>query len=125
MAIVGLHHVQVNVPVAPAEEARRFYGELLGLEEMPRPGSLSDAGRSGIWYRAGESEFHIFFNPDSPLEREVSSRHPALLVDDLPALRKQLEAAGVELEGAIRIAGRERFFVRDPFGNRIELLRFV
>ena len=125
MAIVGLHHVQVNVPSGRADEVRRFYGEVLGLEEMPRPDSLSDAGRSGIWYRLGESEFHSFFNPDPALERETSSRHPALLVDDVPALREQLEAAGAELEQAIPIGGRERFFVRDPFGNRIELMGFA
>ena len=125
MGIVGLHHVQVNVPAARADEARRFYGEVLGLEEMPRPDSLSDAGRGGVWYRVGESEFHIFFNPDPALEQESSSRHPALLVDDVPALRKQLGAAGAELEEAIPIGGRERFFVRDPFGNRIELMEVV
>ena len=124
MAIVGLHHVQVNVPSGRADEVRRFYGEVLGLEEMPRPDSLSDAGRSGIWYRLGESEFHIFFNPDPALERETSSRHPALLVDDVPALREQLEAAGRGRSGR-GVLGRERFFVRDPFGNRIELMGFA
>ncbi len=45
MAIVSLQHVQLIIPAGQADEARRFYGELLGLEGMPRPQSLSDAGR--------------------------------------------------------------------------------
>lgn len=122
MPIVGLHHVQLNVPAAAADEAKRFYGELLGLEEMPRPESLSEAGRSGAWYKCGDNEVHLFFNPDPSLPREASSRHPAFLVDGLAELRSRLESFGAELEEAIPIEGRERFFVRDPFGNRIELM---
>ena len=53
-----------------------------------------------------------------------SSRHPGFLVDDLDALRRKLEGAKVELEEAIPINGRERFFCRDPFGNRLEFLSF-
>jgi catechol 2,3-dioxygenase-like lactoylglutathione lyase family enzyme len=79
----SLQHVQVNVPEAAAAEARRFYGDLLGLLEIERPRSLSDAGRKGIWYRIGE---------------EIGIASP--------------------------IAGRERFFTRDPGGNRIEFLSF-
>jgi catechol 2,3-dioxygenase-like lactoylglutathione lyase family enzyme len=125
MGIVGLHHVQVNVPASGEEEAKRFYGGLLGLEEMARPESLSEAGRAGAWYRCGENELHLYFNPEMAEERETSSRHPAFLVDDLSALKSRLAAAGAELEEAIPIGGRERFFVRDPFGNRIELMAFA
>lgn len=125
MGIVGLHHVQVNIPLAGAGEAKQFYGELLGLDEMSRPGSLSDAGRDGAWYRCGKDELHLYFNPDIPVAKETSSRHPAFLVDDLAALKSRLAEAGAELEEAIPIEGRERFFVRDPFGNRIELMAFA
>lgn len=124
MAIVGLHHVQMNVPASLADEAKRFYGELLGLEEMPRPQSLSEAGRAGAWYRCGPNEVHLYFNPELD-GRETSSRHPAFLVDGLAALRERLQAAGAELAEAIPIGGRERFFVRDPAGNRIELMAFA
>lgn len=125
MAILGLHHVQINVPGARATEARRFFEELLGLEEIPRPASLAEAGRSGVWYRCGENEFHVFFAPDGDFQEDRSSRHPAFLVDDLGALRQRLDASGVELEAAIPIVGRERFFCRDPFGHRLEFLSFA
>jgi hypothetical protein len=40
-------------------------------------------------------------------------------------LRARLQSAGVELEDAIPIDGRERFFCRDPFGHRFEFLSFA
>lgn len=121
MAVVGLHHVQVNVPLSIEAEALRFYGEIVGLERMDRPQSLSDAGRRGVWFRCGEQEFHVFSNPEE-FDPSVSSQHPALLVDDLVALRERLVAEGFEIEEAIPIAGRARFLTRDPGGNRIEFL---
>jgi catechol 2,3-dioxygenase-like lactoylglutathione lyase family enzyme len=125
MTIVSLQHVQLNVPLSRAGEARRFYGDLLGLEEMPRPGSLSEAGREGAWYRTGPGqELHLYFNPDGGFDASASDQHPALISDDLGGLRERLAADGVALEEAIPIAGRERFFARDPGGNRIEFLSF-
>ncbi len=125
MTILGLHHVQINVPEARSAEARRFFEELLGLEQMPRPESLSNASRSGVWYRCGENEFHVFFAPDGEFKEDRSSRHPAFAVDDLAGLRQRLESAGLALEEAIPINGRERFFCRDPFGHRLEFLSFT
>ncbi|MCH7953963.1 MAG: VOC family protein [Chloroflexi bacterium] len=125
MSIVSLQHVQMIVPAALADEARRFYGELLGLEEMRRPQSLSDAGRTGVWYRIGDQELHLRFETDPDGEPELSDRHPALVTNDLDGLRKRLSAAGCELDKAIPIEGRARFFARDPGGNRIEFLAFT
>ena len=125
MTILGLHHVQINVPEGRVSEARRFFGELLGFEEMPRPDSLSKAARNGVWYRCGDNEFHVFFAPEGKFREDRSSRHPAFLVAGLEALRSRLKAAGVELEDAIPIDGRERFFCRDPFGHRLEFLSFA
>jgi catechol 2,3-dioxygenase-like lactoylglutathione lyase family enzyme len=125
MTILGLHHFQINVPAARAAEAHRFFEDLLGFEEMPRPDSLSNAGRNGVWYRCGENEFHVFFAPDGEFQEDRSSRHPAFLVADLEALRARLDSAAVDLEDAIPIDGRERFFCRDPFGHRLEFLSFA
>jgi catechol 2,3-dioxygenase-like lactoylglutathione lyase family enzyme len=125
MAVVGLHHVQVNVPLDKEADAHRFYGEIIGLERMERPQSLSDAGRRGVWFRCGEQEFHVFSNPEQQFDPRTSSQHPALLVDDLDALRERLVADGYEIEEAIPIAGRRRFLTRDPGGNRIEFLSLV
>jgi catechol 2,3-dioxygenase-like lactoylglutathione lyase family enzyme len=122
MSVLGLHHVQVNVPLAVEAEAHRFYGELVCMEPVARPQSLSDAGRRGVWFRCGEQEFHVFSNPAAGFDPTASSQHPALLVDDLEALRGRLTDAGYEIEEAIPIEGRARFLTRDPGGNRIEFL---
>jgi catechol 2,3-dioxygenase-like lactoylglutathione lyase family enzyme len=125
MSVIGLQHVQVNVPLICEEEAQRFYGELVGMEPISRPQSLSDAGRRGVWFRCGEQELHVFSNPTAGFDPSASSQHPALLVDDLEALRGRLTDAGYEVEEAIPIEGRARFFARDPGGNRIEFLSFT
>jgi len=114
----ALHHAAVTVPTERLDEARRFYSELLGLDEAPRP--EAELGRPGIWYTLGATELHIQCRDGAEPDR--SDRHPALVVGDLDALRERLRANGVELEDTPTLMGRRRFFCRDPFGNRIELM---
>ena len=116
MRITGLHHVQVSITAGGEPAARRFYGELLGLAEIEKPGSLADRG--GVWFACGAQQLHC------GVETEVvrSRRHPALLTDDLEALRHRLVGAGLRPDEDRQIPGFLRFYVEDPFGNRIELL---
>ena len=116
--ILGLDHTAIVVPTERLEEARRFYSGLLGLEETPRPDA--ELGRPGIWYRLGEAQLHIQCRDDAAPDR--SDRHPALVVDDLPALERRLRANDVAVDEAPTLLGRKRFFCRDPFGNRIEFV---
>jgi len=44
------------------------------------------------------------------------------LVEDLPGLRRLLEAAGFRSKIDEPLEGYDRIYVDDPFGNRIELL---
>jgi hypothetical protein len=46
-----------------------------------------------------------------------------LLVDDLATLVTRLEAAGYATKPDNLLAGYDRAYVHDPFGNRIELLQ--
>ena len=114
--ILGLHHVQLAAPAGCEEQARRFFGDLLGLEELPKPESL--AGRGGVWFRAGAQELHIGVEQDFSPARKA---HPAFAVADVEALRARLEAAGVATQDAPPIDGLARFYVADPWGNRVEL----
>jgi len=108
----------VNLSVDDVEAARRFYGETLGLVPAPRP---PDAGRAGCWFRLGESEIHC--SEERGADNARSKRHVAFEVDDLAALRSRLENAGFAIEEGRPISGVDRFFTRDPAGNRIELYR--
>ena len=119
MPITGLDHVQVAAPHAPDTEARAraFYGDLLGLREIPKPESVRATG--GVWFITDSGDLHIGLEePFSPARKA----HPAFVVSGLEAMRGILEAAGVPISEAQPIPGIDRFYVHDPFGNRIELM---
>ena len=43
MRIIGIDHIQLAMPAGGEDAARRFYGGVLGLEEMPKPAALARA----------------------------------------------------------------------------------
>src|SRR3954454_12249398 len=76
MSIVGLDHVQVAAPPGCDGDARRFYGGLLGLAELPKPAAL--AGRGGTWFALGSGQqLHVGVEEDFA---PALKAHPALLV---------------------------------------------
>ena len=114
-----MDHVQVAAPrTANVEEkARAFYGRMLGLREIEKPDALKPKG--GVWFSLGRGELHVGLEDDF---RPARKAHPAFAVDDVNGLREWLEAAGYETADAEEIPGVQRFYVHDPFGNRIELM---
>ena len=111
--------MQVAAPVGCEGAARRFYGELLGLSELEKPEALR--GRGGVWFACGADQLHIGVTPDfSP----ATKAHPALRAApaDLDRLAERLTAAGVEVRWDDAIPGLRRFYVADPWDNRIELI---
>ena len=119
--IVSLDHVQVAAPAGCEEAARSFYGALLGLEEIAKPPGL--AARGGVWFRVGGQELHV-----GVAERfaAATKAHPALRAvsrDALAQLVATLEEYRIEVSrpDAEEIPGTLRCYVRDPWGNRIEL----
>lgn len=106
------------MPEGGEPKARAFYSGVLGMEEIPKPTSI--AGRGGCWFRSGQAELHLGVEtPFAPARKA----HPALATDDLAAMRKLCEDAGIETQDAVDLPARQRFFVADPFGNRIEILQ--
>ena len=118
MAVYGIDHVQLAIPVGGEPLARRFYGELLGLMEVPKPPNL--AARGGAWFQCGPLRLHLGVEPDF---HPAKKAHPALLVRDLPGLLRTLTGAGCEVKyDSESVQGFDRAFTSDPFGNRIELI---
>ena len=115
MTIIALDHVQLAMPVGGETLARGFYVGILGLSEVPKPAEL--AGRGGCWFARGDVHVHLGVEADF---RPAKKAHPAFRVAGLAALRSQLDASGYATRDDIAIDGMERFFVDDPFGNRIE-----
>ncbi|QWZ08369.1 glyoxalase [Nocardioides panacis] len=120
-----IHHVQVSCPPGGEDLARRFYGEGLGLPEVPKPPAL--ATRGGCWFRGADGggvEVHVGVETGFTPARKA---HPAFLLEDGAAL----DATGVRLErlGFVvdrteehTFPGHRRFHAADGHGNRVELL---
>ncbi|HET9071409.1 MAG TPA: VOC family protein [Acidimicrobiales bacterium] len=117
MLVRRIDHVQLAMPAGGEDRARAFYAGLLGIPEQPKPAHL--ARRGGCWFERGELKLHLGVEADFRAARKA---HPALLVDDLPALVAGLRAAGVAVGDDEPLPGYRRVYVDDPFGNRIELL---
>ncbi len=107
-----LHHVSVRV--RDVDRSRQFYERVLGVAPAARP----DLGFPGEWYRAGSSEIHLI-GQERLAESGIdpSDPHFALEVNDLPALRHTLDAAGIPYLAL----GDGVLWVHDPDGNTIEL----
>jgi len=118
MTILALHHVQLAMPKDQEDAARRFFVDLLGMAEIPKPANL--AKRGGCWFQAGNVHLHLGVEePFTPARKA----HPALLVDDLEALVTRLTSAGADMRPDEPLKGFARTYVSDPFGNRIELMQ--
>jgi catechol 2,3-dioxygenase-like lactoylglutathione lyase family enzyme len=119
IGIVEINHIQITVPKAAEEASKRFYREMLGLEEIPKPGNST--GRGGAWFRQGSVEVHLSVE-DAAAENNSSRRHICYLVADLAEAATRLRNAGIEILPDDRpISGWKRFYVRDPGANKIEI----
>ena len=117
MKIQSIDHVQLAMPSGREADARRFYSGILGIPERPKPPNL--AARGGCWFERGPLKVHLGVEADF---RPARKAHPALVVEDLPALEQALRAGGCVVKGDAPLEGYRRIFVDDPFGNRLELM---
>lgn len=116
--INGINHVQATIPVGAEAEARAFYGELLGLKEIDKPEVLKKNG--GLWFQVGTLQLHL--GCENNEHRVDSKAHVAYTVSDIAAVRTRLTSANVQIFENTQIEGFKRFDIRDPFGNRIEIM---
>jgi len=110
--ILGLDHLGITIPVGAEDEARTFYSAVLGLLEIPKPATIS--ARGGVWYLLPDGRLlHLLADARfAPAPRA----HPAFIAD-LDSL-----AARTEPKWDTELAPRRRFYLSDPFGNRLEFL---
>lgn len=112
-----LDHVQLAMPAGAEDEAERFYCGVLGLTRVPKPEPL--AARGGCWFVGEDLQVHLGVEADF---RPAKKAHPAFRVEDLDALVRRAEAAGIEVRWDHELPDVRRCYVEDPFGNRIELI---
>jgi catechol 2,3-dioxygenase-like lactoylglutathione lyase family enzyme len=117
--ILGFHHAQITIPKGKEEEAKRFYCEVLKLQEIPKPESLRDRG--GFWVEVGDRELHI--GTEDGVDRNLTKAHLAYQVEDINMAERILRENGIKIFESVPIPGYERFEFRDPFGNRVECIK--
>lgn len=115
--LIGVDHVQLGMPAGGEDQARAFYAVVLGLREVAKPPEL--AGRGGVWF-VGVAGVAVHLGVDA--SQPSAKAHPAFVVADLALARETIGAAGIALEDDESGLPVRRCYLRDPFGNRIELV---
>jgi catechol 2,3-dioxygenase-like lactoylglutathione lyase family enzyme len=113
----AIDHVQIAIPPRGEDLGRGFFGDLLGIEEIPKPAHMR--ARGGCWFDLGDVQIHLGVEAEF---RPARKSHVALRTDRLEDLRERLGDAGYPIRDDEPIEGRARFFTDDPFGNRIEFV---
>lgn len=117
MEMPTIHHVPIAMPRGGEPEARRFFGELLGLQDVPKPENLKKRG--GVWFSTGSFELHLGVDPSF---RPATKAHVAFEFADLQRPRVRIEAAGCAIIDDEPLPGYDRFSPSDPCGNRLEFV---
>ncbi len=106
--LVGINHIALEV--GDLEQALEWYGRIFEFELVREPDfphmAFLQMGDQFIALSQGRSQ------PDD------TDRHFGLVVDDKPATRAALEAAGAEI-----LPGRGLDFL-DPWGNRLQVVAY-
>ncbi|GGC81893.1 glyoxalase [Thalassobacillus devorans] len=115
----GIDHIQLAAPANCEEQARKFFGEILGMQELEKPPELKKRG--GVWFSCGNHQLHIGvennFHP-------AKKAHPALVVKDIKHLMNHLTDQNVPYQEDDNLPNARRLYMEDPFGNRIEILEW-
>lgn len=114
-----LHHTSIPMPSGGNDEARRFYGGVLGLHEVTPPSTLGSDRL--VWFLIGDQgdELHLYVEQD--FVPSSNGQHVCFVADDLAGVRSALEAEGIQIGVEPDILYRPRFSFRDPFGNKVEV----
>jgi predicted enzyme related to lactoylglutathione lyase len=115
--LAAIDHVQLAAPPGSEEALRSYYGDVLGMTEIPKPPVL--AARGGCWFKAGSVQLHLGIEPRF---RPAKKAHPGLRVTGIDAYAARLAAHGAQVTWDENLPGHRRFYSEDPVGNRLEFL---
>ncbi|WP_042149412.1 VOC family protein [Paucisalibacillus sp. EB02] len=114
-----LDHVQLAAPKGGEEQAREFYEGLLGFPEVEKPANLKKRG--GVWFTDGI--IHIHVGIEEPFQ-PAKKAHPAIRVKNIENMKAYLDEKQAVYQVDYDLPGANRFYLYDPFGNRLEFLEW-
>ena len=123
--IVGLAHVAIKV--TDLDRSLDFYINRLGFPEMLRL-NKDDGSTWLVYLRITDNQYLEVFpgaeNDRAPGWDANGMNHMCLAVEDIDAVVKRIEAAGISLLLPLKLAvdGNRQAWLEDPDGNRIELM---
>jgi catechol 2,3-dioxygenase-like lactoylglutathione lyase family enzyme len=127
--VLELHHHGIRIgPSEPeVKQALAFYHDVLGLD--PDPGRPRIPTIDGYWMDVGgTAQIHLMgVDGQSKFaqgpDRDPSRPHVALAVPDVQEARRELDRLGVDYWLTEGVVGpqSQQLFLKDPFGNMIEL----
>lgn len=118
----------VTLIVNDLEASRKFYCDLLGMRNVPRPGFSF----GGSWFQAGDTQIHLILQHEksgpagentADLQKSSRNRHFAFEVEDGQAVASKLTELGVPILSGpqVRPDGAVQVFITDPDGHVVEL----
>lgn len=109
----------VSIPTKDFEAARKFYGEVLGLEPSQVWGQDDPAGAE---FETGTVTLALLNNAKLGLDFSPSGAPIEFHVDDFEAAKAELVSRGVEFEGETLDSGVcFQAFFKDPDGNALAI----
>ena len=120
MFINRIDHIQLAAPIGSEEIAQSFYQEILRLQEIEKPADLKKNG--GVWFSNGFVQIHVGIEENFVPAKKA---HPAFEVSDIETFSTHLHEKGIVIQVDDKLPGAIRFYVNDPFGNRLEFLEWM
>lgn len=112
------HHAAIRV--TDVERARKFYVDVLGFKQIPRP----EVPSPGAWLSLGNAQVHLIHGPNAYAETEptmATKPHIAVVIDDFPTASAELDRYGIKHRVMIGSVAGSVILLQDPDGNAIEL----
>ena len=118
MLVQKIEHIQLAMPAGEENKARKFYGEFLGISEVPKPAILAKKG--GAWFESGDIKIHL--GADTNFVPSAKA-HIAFLTQELDQIISRGRAEGMVIVSDEGLHGYDRVYIYDPFGNRLEFMQ--
>jgi catechol 2,3-dioxygenase-like lactoylglutathione lyase family enzyme len=119
----------VTIICADLDATRRFYVDVLGMREVPRPAF----GFPGLWFQVGNVQIHATQQSAEAGQAgwggrgaKVTSRghHIAFAVEDVVIALERIQSQGVRIASPLqtRPDGFKQVYLYDPDGHVVELV---